>query len=198
MSEEPQVQADSDPQAQRRLNTLFNKGFAALERGSLDMAIDLLHTCVELSPDFFRARKFLRAASLQRFTKDKPSALKLALAELGALPQYFKTLSLLRRGRHAEALVAAERLIAKAPLVVKYVDLAAQCAFAAGQPESAIMYLETAYQVDMQNTKLMECQQTPTAPPSSNKAREVLNALINLAHGRGSPNLLKDTTPASP
>ena len=157
MSEEPQVQADSDPQAQRRLNTLFNKGFAALERGSLDMAIDLLHTCVELSPDFFRARKFLRAASLQRFTKDKPSALKLALAELGALPQYFKTLSLLRRGRHAEALVAAERLIAKAPLVVKYVDLAAQCAFAAGQPESAIMYLETAYQVDMQNTKLMEC-----------------------------------------
>ena len=195
MSEEPQVQADSDPQAQRRLNTLFNKGFAALERGSLDMAIDLLHTCVELSPDFFRARKFLRAASLQRFTKDKPSALKLALAELGALPQYFKTLSLLRRGRHAEALVAAERLIAKAPLVVKYVDLAAQCAFAAGQPESAIMYLETAYQVDMQNTKLMECLANAYRTAEQwTKAREVLNALLNLKPtDAGIMNLLKDT-----
>ena len=195
MAEATQVQADSDPQAQKRLNNLFNKGFAAFERGSLDMAIDLLYTCVELSPDFFRARKFLRAASLQRFTKDKPGAFKLKLAEIGALPQYLKTLSWLHRGRHAEALLAAERLIAQAPLSVKYVDLASQCAIAAGQPESAIMYLETALQVDMQNPGLMHSlANTYRSAEQWVKAREVLNALVNLKPlDAGILALLKDT-----
>jgi tetratricopeptide (TPR) repeat protein len=195
MAEATEVQAESDPQAQKRLNNLFNKGFAAFERGSLDMAIDLLYTCVELSPDFFRARKFLRAASLQRFTKDKPGALKLKLAEIGALPQYLKTLSWLHRGRHAEALLAAERLIAQAPLSVKYVDLAAQCAIAAGQPESAIMYLETALQVDMQNHGLMlSMANAYRSAEQWVKAREVLNALINLKPlDAGILSLLKDT-----
>ena len=195
MAEATEVQAESDPQAQKRLNNLFNKGFAAFERGSLDMAIDLLYSCVELSPDFFRARKFLRAASLQRFTKDKPGALKLKLAEISALPQYLKTLSWLHRGRHAEALLAAERLIAQAPLSVKYVELAAQCAIAAGQSESAIMYLETALQVDMQNHGLMlSMANAYRSAEQWVKAREVLNALVNLKPLDASIlSLLKDT-----
>ena len=195
MAEETPAQAEIDPQTQKRLNNLFSKGFAAFERGSHDMAIDLLYTCIEIAPDFFRARKFLRVASLQRFNKEKPGAFKRKLAEVGALPRYLKTLSLMHRGRNEEALLAAERLIAQAPLAVKYVILAAQCALAAHQAESAIMYLETGLQVDMQNPELMlSLANAYRSAEQWSKAREVLNALVNLKPMDAAVlNLLKDT-----
>ena len=182
MADEKQTQNDdSDPQLQKRLQNLFSKGFAAFERGNLDMAIDLLYTCVELSPGFFRARKFLRAACLQRFTKNKPNPVVCKLAELGAFPHFAKAHGLLRSDKNGPALLAAERLLRRAPLSVKGVCLAADCAVAAGELESAVMYLETALQVDMQNPDLMlHLAKTYRAGEQWAKAREVLNVLVNL------------------
>ncbi len=195
MSENQEKRPHVDPQQQKRLQNLFSKGFAAFERGSLDMAIELLHTCIELSPDFFRARKFLRAAALQRATKGKPGKIKLQFDELLALPLMAKTQLLLRKGDHAAALISAEKLIQKAPLSIKAVSLAADCAVAAGQGEAATMYLETAQQFDMQNTELMlHMAKTYRAIEQWQKAREVLNALVNLKPLDASIlNLLKDT-----
>ena len=51
----------------RNVRDLFNKGFGTFERGNLDYAIDMLFACVEIEPGFLQARKFLRAAEVQRF-----------------------------------------------------------------------------------------------------------------------------------
>lgn len=195
MADTQQVQSESDPQAQKRLQNLFNKGFSAFERGNLDMAIDLLYTCVDQSPGFLRARKFLRSASMQRFTKNKPGALARKLAELTAMPIFIKTGFLFKSGKFDAALLAAERLIEKAPMCDRYVCLAADCAVAAGQMEAAIMYLETAMQVDMQNaTILLALANTYRTGEQWAKAREVLNVLVNLKPlDAGILNLLKDT-----
>jgi tetratricopeptide (TPR) repeat protein len=195
MAEATTPQNENDPQAQKRLQNLFSKGFSAFERGNLDMAIDLLYTCVELSPGFIRARKFLRAASMQRFTRTKPSALRLKLAELIALPMLIKTKALLQSKKFDAALLAGERMIEQAPLCDKYVCLAADCALAANQVESAIMYLETGLQVDMQNPVLMLSLANAYRSDSQwVKAREVLNVLVNLKPlDARILNLLKDT-----
>ena len=79
----PEQTEQLDPAQQKRFQNLFNKGFAAFERGSLDMAVDLLYQCLEIDPGNLRARKYLRMASLKRYTRKKPNAFSAGLAELG-------------------------------------------------------------------------------------------------------------------
>lgn len=122
--------------------TLFNKGFAAFERGNLDIAIELLLRCVELSPGFSRARRFLRAAEMQKAKKSPPSALGGRLGDLTSLPAHVKVAALLKAGRADRALVAAEKLLQRNPLSLKSAYLVAQAAEEAGQPAAAVITLE--------------------------------------------------------
>lgn len=195
MADEIQNKPENDPQAQKRLQNLFNKGFSAFERGNLEMAIDLLYSCVEQSPGFLRARKFLRAASLQRCTRNKPGAIVLKLMELRGMPIAAKVGMLRARKKHDAALLAAERLIQVAPLSAKYVCLAADCAMEAEQPEAAIMYMETAMQADAQNPDiLLHIAKIYRANEEWTKARDILNVLVNLKPMNAQIlNLLKDT-----
>jgi len=190
-AEQPDIQSD---RFQKKLQNFFNKGFGAFERGNLDMAIDLLHQCIELSPGHGRARKFLRAASIQRFTKRYPSPLQKKLAELAAFPGYLKALMLLKSGKKNKALVACERLLQKAPLKVKYVCLAADAALAAGHKDAAIMILETAReQTPNDPALLLHMGNTYQKAEDWRNARDTLNALINLRpHDAHAMKLLKD------
>ena len=184
-----------DPQLQKKAQNFFNSGFAAFERGNLDMAIELLLQSLEIDPMSFRTRKFLRAASLQRYVKTKPSSLKIKLSEIASLGTAMKCESLLKAGKLREALVASEKLVEASPLSVKNMGVAAKCALAAGQPEVASMLFETALQVDLGNeavmTKLAEiyCQAKEWA-----KAREIYSALLGKHPQDGHlVTLLKDT-----
>ena len=76
----PEQTTQLSPAQQKRFQNLFNKGFAAFERGGLDMAVELLYQCLEIDPGNLRARKFLRMASLQRYTKKKHGAIAAGLA----------------------------------------------------------------------------------------------------------------------
>ena len=134
-----------DANAQQQMaQTLFNKGFAAFERGNLDIAADLLMHCVELSPGFSRARRFLRAAEFQK-TKNVPrSQLGAKITELTSLPQVLKINFLLKSGKSEAALVAAEKLLRRDPLQRKAIVLLANAAEAAGHTDAAILTLEVA------------------------------------------------------
>ena len=169
-----------NPAQQKRFQNLFNKGFAAFERGGLDMAVELLYQCLEIDPGNIRARKFLRMASLQRYTKKKHGALAAGLAELGGMGASMKAASALKSGKHAEAILAAEKALLAAPLSVKFETLAAQCCAAAGFHDSAALILETGLQVDMQNEALMYALiDAYTNNREWRKAREILVALVN-------------------
>ena len=189
------TQETIDPQLQKKALNFFNNGFAAFERGNLDMAVELLLRSLEIDPTSFRTRKFLRAASLQRYVKTKPSPLKIKLSEIASLGAAMKSESLLKAGKINEALVASEKLVEASPLSVKNLSIAAKCAMAANQPDVAAMLFETALQADLGNeaimTKLAEiyCQAKQWS-----KAREIYSALLGKHPQDGRlVTLLKDT-----
>ncbi len=128
--------------SEQQIQNLFNKGFAAFERGTLDMAIELLTRCVELSPSFLRARKFLRAAEIQRALKGGRGPLRLGLAELAAFPTHLQAVALYRAGKIRAALRATEKLLRAAPLSRKFSLLFADVAEAADEMPAAVMTLE--------------------------------------------------------
>lgn len=186
--------AQQNEQFQRKLQNFFNKGFAAFERGSLDMAIELLYQCVEMSPGFLRARKFLRAATIQRFLKTHASPFSQRLAEAAAIPRYLKTLALLRHGKGEAALLAGEKLLQTAPLSTRYACLTADAAIAAGQMEAALMTLETVYEKAPADADLLlHLGRVYQQAEEWRKARDIFNALVNLRpHDAAAMKLLKD------
>ena len=184
-----------DQQQQKKALNFFNSGFAAFERGNLDMAIELLFQSFETDPSSFRTRKFLRAATLQKYVKTKPSSLKIKLSEVTSLGIAMKTESLLKSGKIREALIASEKLIEASPLSVKNLGIAAKCAMAANQPETAAMFFETALQVDLGNEAvMMNLADIYCQSKEWKKAREIYAALVGKHPQDGRlVTLLKDT-----
>jgi tetratricopeptide (TPR) repeat protein len=191
---EARQEQEQQKQEQQRLQALFNKGFAAFERGNLDMAIELLFNCIEAGPGFLRARKFLRAAEIQRLRKGGQSKLGAQLAQVTGLPGYLKTLALLKTGKGEQALLAAEGLLRRAPLTTKFVILAADAAVAAGQTDAALMTLETALEQAPEDVDILRrLGHAYEQVEQWRKARDCYNTLINLRpHDAGLMKLLKD------
>ena len=106
----------SDQSAQQAQN-FFNKGVAAFERNNYDIAIDLLMQCVTLTPGFSRARKFLRAAQIAKFRKEKKSGMAAQLQEFSAMLMRMKIKGLLKAGKTEPALLECEKLLAMNPVI---------------------------------------------------------------------------------
>ncbi|OVE75199.1 hypothetical protein BVX97_05410 [bacterium E08(2017)] len=126
----------------KQTKDLFNKGFSAFERGNLDYAIDLLLQVVEQEPQFLRARKFLRAAEVQRMKARKTNAFSQKLSSIKGAPAMLGSLGL--KGNPLKAVVAAEKLLKDDPVNPKFVKTFAEAAAAANLPEAAIQTLEIA------------------------------------------------------
>lgn len=128
----------------KKARDTFNKGFVALERGQLDYAIDLLFSCVQMEPSFVQARKFLRAAEIQRFKQAKTGFFSKAGATMKALPKLGSAMALLQAGKADQAMAAAEELLKDDPLNLRYIMLLARSSDAAGLPDVGIQTLEIA------------------------------------------------------
>lgn len=169
----------SDPQLLKTAQNFFNNGFAAFERGNFDLAIDLLSKSFKIDPTSFRTRKFLRAASIQRWVRSKPSPVKLKLAEIKGFANCMKLESLVKKGETLEALILSETLIEQAPLSVKYSLMAAKCAMGASQKDVAMMLLELAFQADPDNGALMHAlAEIYSMCEEWKKARDIYAALV--------------------
>lgn len=144
-------------QAPQRVKDLFHKGMSAFERGNLEYAMDLLAGCLEEEPGMLQARKFLRAAALQKVKKHKPGLIKKLIETLSALPQIMKAMSQIRSGRADEALVSTEKLLRVDPLNMRFVLLFADAAAGAKLPEAAIQTLEIVRDHYPNDLKLLNC-----------------------------------------
>lgn len=130
--------------AAQRARDVFNKGFAAIERGNFDYAIELLSSCVEQDPSFHQARKYLRAAEIQRFRKNKGGAMTHVMSMLTGIPSILGVRAMLKSGKAGQALSQAERLLRDDPLNMRFIKLFVEAALAADMPEAAIPTLEYA------------------------------------------------------
>ncbi|MDI6775561.1 MAG: tetratricopeptide repeat protein [Verrucomicrobiota bacterium] len=127
----------------QRGRDLFNKGSLAFERGNLDYAIDLLCNCVIAEPRFLHGRKYLRAASIQRF-KQKSGFLARLSSQARNLPGIARVMSMRKAGKHQEALALLEKMLTEAPLDTRLATLFAGAADALGMHEVAVQTLEIA------------------------------------------------------
>lgn len=127
-------------QVPKGIRNLFNKGYSALESGHYDNAIDLLLMCVEMSPQFFQARKALRAAEMAKSHKKK-GGLSTTLAPLTGALSSMKVRGLIKKDAR-KAVLEAEKLIRSSPTHVPFALLFADAAVAADLPEAATMTLD--------------------------------------------------------
>jgi len=148
------AEAKSDLTAQQAQN-FYKKGAAAFERGNLDIAIDLLMQCVTLSPGFSLARKFLRAAQITKFKREKKSRLATQMQEFGAMLERAKISALQKSGKLEAALVECEKLLTRNPLHSLNVELAVEIAEASGHADAALFTVESAYENNPDDMKLL-------------------------------------------
>lgn len=144
----------SDQVAQQAQN-FFNKGVAAFERSNLDIAIDLLMQCVTLAPGFSRARKFLRAAQIAKFKKEKRGKMSAQMQEFSAALLRMKITGLQKAGKTELALLESEKLLTMNPLHPQNVELAVEIADAAGHPDASLFTIEAAYENNPDDMKLL-------------------------------------------
>lgn len=128
----------------KQIQDFFNKGFAAFERGRLDYAIDMLSTCLEMEPALLQARKFLRAAEVQRYRNTKTNVISRATALASSAPAAAAAAVALKGKDTAKALRATDELLKTNPLHKPYVFMFAHAAEKVGIPEAAIQLLEIA------------------------------------------------------
>ena len=139
--------------APRKARELFDKGFAALERGNLGYSIDMLLAALEIEPRLIQARRFLRAAEIKKYKEGKPGPH--IIATLTNLPSLLKVFSSSKK-KPAEALKAAEKLMRADPLNLTFINALSQAALAADMPEAAIQTLEIAKEHYPTNTLLLQ------------------------------------------
>jgi len=122
----------------------FNRGFAAFERGNLDYAIHLLSECLVREPGLLQARRFLRAAEIQKLKGKKGNSLSQLVSLVQGLPCYLRTMAAGKAGKTDQALIGSEELLQIDPLNKEFIKVFAQAAANANLPEAAIQTLEIA------------------------------------------------------
>jgi len=148
------AEAKSDLTAQQAQN-FYKKGVAAFERGNLDIAIDLLMQCVTLSPGFSLARKFLRAAQIAKFKREKKEGFAGKIQELKEMFIRMKIETLQKSGHLEAALIHCEKLLSSNPLHPLNVELAVAIAEASGHADAALFTVESAYENNPDDLKLL-------------------------------------------
>ena len=219
-----EVTLDVVPQ---KVRDFFNKGFAALEHGRLEYAMDMLSHCLEEEPALLQARKFLRAAEIQKYKKEKTTAIARILSLVSSFPAFIPAIIAVKSGKGAKALAATDKLLRNNPLERRYMKLFADAAELAALPEAAVQILEIArehypddgpvleclgrhYQLARQNKKAIECfeklcEMNPNNPAAIKAMKDAM-ALDSLEgdgwaeaseEGKSYRDLIKDTGEAT-
>ncbi|MBO5642968.1 MAG: tetratricopeptide repeat protein [Kiritimatiellae bacterium] len=137
----------------QKAQNFANRGRQAMESGRFDLAVEMLMEAVSAAPDVLETRKRLRAAQIASFkTRGKPGF----GAKLTYMMARGKVAAFSKKGQHAEALAEAEKLLCLNPLDPDNIECAVNAAEAAGNPETAAITIEAAYECSNRDSALLE------------------------------------------
>ena len=103
----------------RKTRDLYEKSMAALERGNVGYAQDMLKQVIAMEPRFLLARKNLRIAQVKTLLEKKPTAMTHQLSSLKGMFTLMGARGKLNKDPKA-ALEAAETLLAMDPLNLSF------------------------------------------------------------------------------
>ncbi len=170
----------ADDLAQKAQN-FTNRGRQALESGRYDLAVDMLMEAVSAAPDVLETRRLLRAAQIANFRKNGKAGFG---AKLGYLLARQKILGLAKKGKGAEAMAEAEKLLCQNPLDADNIEAAVTAAEAAGKADHAAISIEAAYECSNRDPSLLERVATYyTMAKRWDKARDAYQKLSELKPG---------------
>ena len=168
-----------DP-AQKAQN-FTNRGRQALETGRYELAVDMLMEAMSAAPDILETRKLLRAAQIANFRKNGKAGFG---AKLGYMMARQKILALVKKGKGAEAMDEAEKLLCQNPLDPDNIEAAVKAAEAAGKADHAAISIEAAYECSNKDPSLLERVATYyTMSKRWDKARDAYRKLSELKPG---------------
>ena len=127
--------------AAKKAREFFEKGFAAMNRGNLDYAIEMFLFSLEFEPGFLDARKYLRAAELRKYKMGNGEQSTHLVSSIASFPTLLVARSKLAK-KPLQALQMAERLLRNNPVNPKFVYLLCDAAHYLNMPEVAVQTLE--------------------------------------------------------
>ncbi len=173
----------NDALAQKAQN-FTNRGRQAMEGRKFDLAVEMFMQALSYVPDALETRRMLRAAQIARFRSNPPSALSLKMQGMGSYFARQKVLGLAKKGKGAEAMAEAEKLLMQNPLDPNNIECAVKAAEAAGKPEAAAITIEAAYECGNNDPALLERVATYYAIAKRyDKARDAYSKLAALKPG---------------
>ena len=166
----------------QKAQNFTNRGRQALETGKYDLAVDMLMEAVAAAPDVLETRKLLRAAQIANFRKGGGKSG--VFAKLGFMAARGKILALAKKGKGAEAMAEAEKLLCQNPLDADNIEAAVKAAEAAGKADHAAISIEAAYECSNQDPSLLERVATYyTMAKRWDKARDAYQKLSAMKPG---------------
>ena len=165
----------------QKAQNFTNRGRQALETGRYELAVDMLMEAVSAAPDILETRKLLRAAQIANFRKNGKAGFG---AKLGYMMARQKILGLVKKGKGAEAMAEAEKLLSQNPLDPDNIEAAVKAAEAAGKADHAAISIEAAYECSNKDPGLLERVATYyTMSKRWDKARDAYRKLSELKPG---------------
>ena len=165
----------------QKAQNFTNRGRQALETGRYELAVDMLMEAVAAAPDVLETRKLLRAAQIANFRKNGKAGFG---AKLGYMMARQKIMALVKKGKGAEAMAEAEKLLCQNPLDADNIEAAVKAAEAAGRADHAAISIEAAYECSNQDTSLLERVATYyTMAKRWDKARDAYRKLSEMKPG---------------
>ena len=165
----------------QKAQNFTNRGRQALETGRYELAVDMLMEAVSAAPDILETRKLLRAAQIANFRKNGKAGFG---AKLGYMMARQKILGLAKKGKGAEAMAEAEKLLSQNPLDPDNIEAAVKAAEAAGKADHAAITIEAAYECSNKDPSLLERVATYyTMSKRWDKARDAYRKLAELKPG---------------
>ena len=165
----------------QKAQNFTNRGRQALESGRYELAVDMLMEAMSAAPDILETRKLLRAAQIANFRKNGKAGFG---AKLGYMMARQKIMGLVKKGKGAEAMAEAEKLLCQNPLDPDNIEAAVKAAEAAGRADHAAISIEAAYECSNKDPSLLERVATYYAMSKRwDKARDAYRKLAELKPG---------------
>ena len=165
----------------QKAQNFTNRGRQALETGKYELAMDMLMEAVAAAPDVLETRKLLRAAQIANFRRNGKQGFG---AKLGYMMARQKIMGLVKKGKGAEAMAEAEKLLCQNPLDADNIEAAVKAAEAAGKADCAAISVEAAYECSNKDPSLLERVATYyTMAKRWDKARDAYRKLSELKPG---------------
>ena len=165
----------------QKAQNFTNRGRQALETGKYELAVDMLMEAVAAAPDVLETRKLLRAAQIANFRRNGKAGFG---AKLGYMMARQKIMGLVKKGKGAEAMAEAEKLLCQNPLDADNIEAAVKAAEAAGKADCAAISVEAAYECSNKDPSLLERVATYyTMAKRWDKARDAYRKLSELKPG---------------